>query len=113
MEVCKHCKKELVHTEGRRKKEFCNDTCRSNFWYTKNVKDKPKKEAKVVVKDLTKTTHIPQLPTIPDTNYTVDTTIEEQVKELEEKIKVVPPGQYYNRVVASIRGQINKLKNNQ
>lgn len=29
---CKHCKKDLVHLPGKRKKEFCNDTCRSNFW---------------------------------------------------------------------------------
>lgn len=47
MDVCKHCKKELSHTEGRRKKEFCNPTCRSNFWYEQNVKNKPKK---VVIK---------------------------------------------------------------
>lgn len=29
---CKHCKKDLEHLPGKRKKEFCNDTCRSNFW---------------------------------------------------------------------------------
>jgi hypothetical protein len=32
MDNCKHCGKELVHTPGRRKKEFCDDNCRVTYW---------------------------------------------------------------------------------
>lgn len=35
MDNCKHCGKELVHTPGRRKKEFCDDNCRVSFWQKK------------------------------------------------------------------------------
>ena len=40
MNECKECGKALTHFEGRRKKEFCNSTCRSKFWQKsqKNIK---------------------------------------------------------------------------
>jgi hypothetical protein len=43
MGLCKFCKKWIQQTDGRRKKEFCNNTCRSNFWYSKNKKGKSEK----------------------------------------------------------------------
>lgn len=39
MVYCKECNATLMVVEGRRKKEFCNSTCRSKFW---KKKDKPK-----------------------------------------------------------------------
>ena len=42
MKNCKFCGKSLNHIEGRRKKEFCNNTCRSKYWYNKNLKVKQK-----------------------------------------------------------------------
>lgn len=29
---CLECKKDLEQTPGKRVKQFCNSTCRSNFW---------------------------------------------------------------------------------
>lgn len=52
MGMCKHCNKWIIQPEGRRKKEFCNNTCRSNYWYGKNKKGKDKEldtEIKYVV----------------------------------------------------------------
>ena len=53
---CKHCKKDLEHLPGKRKKEFCNDTCRSNFWQKERRRKineamdlKEKKESEPVV----------------------------------------------------------------
>lgn len=40
---CKFCKKEIKQPEGKRTKEYCNTTCRSNFWYAENIKGKIKK----------------------------------------------------------------------
>ena len=43
--ICLNCGKELQHEKGRKKKSFCNATCRSNYWYKTN---KDKKEPKMV-----------------------------------------------------------------
>lgn len=32
MSSCKACDKELLQQKNKRKKEFCNSTCRSGFW---------------------------------------------------------------------------------
>lgn len=42
--TCKQCNKELIQTEGRREKEFCDSTCRSKYWYGQNKKGKKKKK---------------------------------------------------------------------
>ena len=43
---CKNCDKELVQLPKKKVKEFCNSTCRSNFWQKqKRKKKKPSKEA--------------------------------------------------------------------
>lgn len=41
MNECKECGKVLTHFEGRRKKEFCNSTCRSKFWQKSQKNRKP------------------------------------------------------------------------
>lgn len=61
------------------------------------------KTGKVVIRDITSPPK--------ETNYTIDTTTEKQINELEEKIKLVPQGQYYNKVVKSYKDQIYRLKN--
>jgi hypothetical protein len=52
---CLECKKDLEQTQGKRAKQFCNSTCRSNYWQKENRK--LKSEPKVNIKDLTKNTH--------------------------------------------------------
>lgn len=32
MTNCKNCDESIPQTEGKRKRDFCNSTCRSNFW---------------------------------------------------------------------------------
>lgn len=36
MVLCKMCSSEVIQPSGRRKKEFCNSTCRSRFWQKQN-----------------------------------------------------------------------------
>lgn len=40
MGLCLHCNKWIKQPEGKREKLFCNNTCRSNYWYSKNKKGK-------------------------------------------------------------------------
>lgn len=61
MALCKKCGKWLTQVEGRRKKEFCNNTCRSNYWYGKNKKTS--------VKDLNEPTNHFKPQEQPKTNY--------------------------------------------
>lgn len=37
---CKNCKKKIKQTPKKRQKEFCNSTCRSNYWAKKKRKEK-------------------------------------------------------------------------
>lgn len=36
------CKKELVHTAGRRKKKYCDQNCNTRHWQSLHPKHKPK-----------------------------------------------------------------------
>jgi len=40
---CPNCEKEIEQTKGKRKKKFCNSTCRSNVWQKKKRKLEEKK----------------------------------------------------------------------
>lgn len=40
MAFCLQCNKWVPQIEGKKKREFCNNTCRSNYWYAKNKKGK-------------------------------------------------------------------------
>lgn len=56
MAFCEYCKKWITQPEKRRKKRFCNSTCRHNFWYGKNKKGKSgeeKLDAKIEFKETT------------------------------------------------------------
>lgn len=89
MEKCLQCSNVLIHTIGRREKTFCNETCRSNYWYAKNKKGKPK------VQDLTKqskgtTQDLTQKP--PQTNYVAEVKpefSEYQIQVMKERIEVL------------------------
>ena len=37
-QTCLNCKKKLKNLPGKRKKAFCNSTCRSGFWHRNNRK---------------------------------------------------------------------------
>ena len=39
---CLQCKKEIDQPSGKRAKQFCNNSCRSNYWYARNKKGKSK-----------------------------------------------------------------------
>lgn len=41
MSKCLNCGKELIHTEGRRPKKYCNSSCKIAFW-NKTHKGQPK-----------------------------------------------------------------------
>lgn len=85
---CKFCKKELTQTPGKKKKEFCGETCRSNYWYGLNKKGRS--ASKTVVQDLNKQSEgaIRNLPkNNPKTNYTINT---EKPKNLDE-LKLMCP----------------------
>ncbi len=43
---CLNCDKELVNLMGKRQKQFCNSTCRSNYWQKTNRIAKVKKDIK-------------------------------------------------------------------
>lgn len=77
MDNCLHCQSELIHVPGRKKKRFCNETCRSNHWYGKNKKGK-KKEAKVKITDLAQVVDQIKPEKQPKTNFTINTTSEER-----------------------------------
>lgn len=70
---CKFCKKELTQTPGKKKKEFCGETCRSNYWYGLNKKGRS--ASKTVVQDLNKQSEGKTQSlskNSPKTNYTID-----------------------------------------
>src|SRR5687767_11764891 len=44
MALCEFCNKWMEKGTGKRPKRFCDDTCRSNYWYGKNKKGKPRED---------------------------------------------------------------------
>lgn len=69
---CKHCKEKIPPYKGNRQKEFCNSTCRSNYWYALNKKGKSK-EATVNIEDQTVSNVEIKPPTQKKTNYPINT----------------------------------------
>lgn len=111
---CLECEKELINTEGKRAKKFCNNTCRSNYWQKQNRKNKPK--PKVEFTPVTKESFDGKNASrILGDEYgqmgkmeTIDNSA--QIAELEEKRNLLPKGQYYNKMYKIVTDQINKLK---
>lgn len=50
---CKECGAKLIQLKGRRVKEFCNSSCRSKYWHTRN-RAKKKSTVKEVLSCLEK-----------------------------------------------------------
>lgn len=40
MNKCLNCERELKHIEGRRKKKFCNEKCKGEYWRKQNKEPK-------------------------------------------------------------------------
>lgn len=79
MGLCLQCSKWIKQPEGKRAKLFCNNTCRSNFWYSKNKKtdNNPK------IKDLNRATNVLKPQEQPRTNYSINTTPEPKMSFLD------------------------------
>jgi hypothetical protein len=95
---CIHCGGDLQHTEGRRPKKFCSDTCRSSYWATEKRKRDPKyvrldtyknleekyETLKKVVEDLkgqVDFAHKPLIPNVPNEEAFVDPRLEAALKQ--------------------------------
>lgn len=66
---CKNCDRPLKQTPSKRRKEFCDTTCRSNYWQKERRKNAaqvaksssaPKKSKKVAKKTVKKKLHSPK-----------------------------------------------------
>ena len=80
---CKECDKDLAQTDGKRKKEFCNSTCRSNFWQKNR-----KKKKEIIIKDLNEQTGLKKLMPPKTTNVVVNTKPDiSEMEALFQKIK--------------------------
>lgn len=66
---CLECEKELINTEGKRPKKFCNNTCRSNYWQKENRK----KKSIVAIQNLNEPTGTKETKPPSTTNTTIDT----------------------------------------
>jgi len=50
MDNCMNCGADLTHLEGRKKKKFCDTTCRTSYWF-KHAPKKEKKQKIMLVSD--------------------------------------------------------------
>jgi hypothetical protein len=98
MEVCKQCGKEVLSNIKKRKKEFCNNTCRSNFWYTKN-----KKSVKIIPASITDEKRI--TPTTQTTN-----SAQLKINELTAELNSLGSGRLGQMRKNFLTNKINKLK---
>lgn len=84
MGFCLQCKKWVVQTEGKKQKQFCNSTCRSNYWYAQNKKQSTQPS----IRDLTKPTHEIKPFEQPETNYSINTGAKPSKIEIEDIMRV-------------------------
>lgn len=84
MPFCKFCKKWVDKGIGKRPKEFCNNTCRSNHWYALNKKGK--------VIEAAPSQKAYDAPKLPD-NFTLDEPL--SFERLKQQIVPKPVEQYY------------------
>jgi hypothetical protein len=109
---CLECSKDLEQTVGKRAKQFCNSTCRSNYWQKakRKIKENNKPENKkrileernkVSVKNLT--------PQINESDFTIDTTKHPLWKENDPKEN---SGAFFMKYDCNNYDELeNKLKN--
>lgn len=102
MNVCLECGVQVLQTEGKRKKEYCGNTCRVKFYLKKKNKGKPKgKRGRPL-----KTTSKPPLPPSDD-----------KPKDKPSKPKNIPAnepkegsGAFYLKYGAMTYEELNKQK---
>lgn len=91
MGLCLQCNKWVTQTPGKKKKEFCNATCRSNYRYAKNKKS----GIRIVASELTPGVNsLQKLPPI----------IEDDVLSFEKLKKQVPPQKGYEEYYKEMEG---------
>lgn len=71
--LCKECGEKVTQTTGKRKKEFCNSTCRSNFWQKAERKARTER-SKTNVSNLNEPTGKKEIKPPSTTDTTIDTT---------------------------------------
>jgi len=120
---CLNCDTELEQTEGKREKQFCNSTCRSNYWQKakrkkklNNITDLAKdvkgiSEVKVDALLVPKNEHI----TIETLSDYEKKRAEDRIKQLENELKSPPSNPLIGkRQWIAIREQeLKKLKSSQ
>ena len=112
---CKNCNKELVQIPGKRGKQFCNSTCRSNYWQkSKRSTDNLIKPTLKII-DLTKPTGEIKPHEQPKTNFAINTTTKSEnlakIDELEKELVTVPDNNYFGRQRRKwIENEIRRLK---
>lgn len=83
---CLNCTKQIPQTPGKRRKDFCNSTCRSNYWQKQKRKEK-KIVPTIAINDLTQPNlnvkHVTLPP--PKTNFVVDTTKKKDIPPMPVK----------------------------
>lgn len=77
MDTCLNCGKDLKQIPQKRKKQFCNSTCRSNYWQ----KEKRRSNPVTKIQDQTKPTNVVKHPEQPKTNYSINTEIDKEEKK--------------------------------
>ena len=112
---CKYCQKEVQQVVGKRAKEFCNNSCRSNFWYAQNKKGKQVKKDPALTyphlylpkaeieEEKIKVTWFPPHHDSPEA-------IQAQIDKLEADIKGFGTGQLGQIMKNKTQDKINKLK---
>lgn len=113
MDKCLNCGKELKHIDGRRKKTFCNDTCRSNYWYKKNVSERLNK----VIIQATEKSFVETHDAVMEQKTTTKGILiqnddnDSKIAELEAELKTVPDNNTFGRQRRKwIQNEILKLK---
>lgn len=71
MGLCLQCNKWISQPEGKRAKLFCNNTCRSNYWYSKNKKGDTT-TSYIGINNITQPTDVLQPIEQPKINYSVN-----------------------------------------
>ena len=79
---CLECKNDLIQTQGKRERQFCNSTCRSNFWQKakRKVAENNKPENK---KKINEARNQPKEKT---TDHKNPLTFEEMMQEAEKQV---------------------------
>jgi hypothetical protein len=89
MDTCLNCKEPIEQIKGKRKKTFCDSTCRSNYWQKQNRKQNKAILAPISVRDvenhqpdkktppiegkITATVNVKNFANQPKSNYSINT----------------------------------------